>query len=453
MKRAIQWAGWLKCVMVAMALVMAPAQVSAQEKPAPKKVRKATGSMSEGTYRRLERIHKLMADNKNDEALQKLKEMLGNVSGDYEKAMVYQTEGFLHAQLNNYKKAISVFEEALKLDALPQLPYEQMSFTVAQLMYADGQIEKAVSRLERYMADAVNPVPADAHIMLASAYLERKRYEAALSQVDQAMAKTPNPKESWLQLKLAIHFELKQYPACAEVLVRLLGVAPAKEDYWKQLSSVLFEVQKDKESLAVLALAERMGFIDEDREIRNLANVYMLMEIPYKAGMVLQRGFDANKIKEDEKVLTLAADAWILSREYGRAEKALLRAAEAVDKGDIYYRLGQIYVEEEQWKKAVDSLQKAQKKGVTKEATTAYLLGISAFQLGDRELARKSLQDALKDDDLRKSVRQWLSHIDESEAEEQRMKAEDELRKQIAEEKAAEAAEARARAKAKAALK
>jgi tetratricopeptide (TPR) repeat protein len=277
--------------------------------------------------------------------------------------------------------------------------------------------------------------------MLASAYVEKKRFRDALPQVDTALGKVKTPKESWLQLKLAIHYELKQYPQCAEVLVSLIAVAPVKEDYWKQLSSILFEIKRDQESLAVLALAERRGFIDDDREIRNLANVYLLLDIPLKAAQLIEKGLESKAVKEDEKIYTTLSDAWILARELDKAEKALLRAAAISDRGDNYYRLGQIYVEDEKWKQALDALDKAQKKGLTKVSEAAFLTGVAAFNAGQTDRAKASLRKALNDDDTRKMASQWLAHIEQLEAEAAAIEAYRLAREAAAAEAAAEAAQ------------
>jgi tetratricopeptide (TPR) repeat protein len=423
------------------AVALAPAFAQKATPTPPKKERKATGSLSESTYRQLERIQTLMAENKNAEAEAKIIEMLGRVSSDYEKALLYQTQGFLYAAQGNYKKAIPPFELAVKLDALPQQPYEQMLLALGQLLYSDGQMDKAIARLEQYVAESINPTSADAHIMLASAYVEKKRFRDALPQVDTALGKVKTPKESWLQLKLAIHYELKQYPQCAEVLVSLIAVAPVKEDYWKQLSSILFEIKRDQESLAVLALAERRGFIDDDREIRNLANVYLLLDIPLKAAQLIEKGLESKAVKEDEKIYTTLSDAWILARELDKAEKALLRAAAISDRGDNYYRLGQIYVEDEKWKQALDALDKAQKKGLTKVSEAAFLTGVAAFNAGQTDRAKASLRKALNDDDTRKMASQWLAHIEQLEAEAAAMEAYRLAREAAAAEAEAEAAQ------------
>src|SRR5690606_18816458 len=102
-------------------------------------------------------------------------------------------------------------------------------------------------------------------------------YPLALEQVDLALSKADRPQEQWLQLKLALHYELKQYAQCAEVLVQLVALVSNNADYWKQLSGVLLEMDQREDSLAVLALAERQGLLRSEDDLRNLANVYLLL--------------------------------------------------------------------------------------------------------------------------------------------------------------------------------
>lgn len=390
--------------LLAICLVGATGFVPAQE-------RKATGTLTEATYRQLERVHELMARNDNAQALEQARPLLDRAGSDYERAVVRQTMAFIHIAQSDYRAAIAAFEEVLALDALPQQSHEQMLYNLAQLYFQDGQTDRAIERMERYFREFAGEPPADAHILLASAYADRKRYADALPQVDQALTKGGAPKESWLQLKLALHYELKQYAACAQVLLRLVSLVPAREDYWKQWSSVLFEIGRDHEALAVLVLADRQGFLDTEAEVRNLANLYLLLDIPYKAAQVLERGIEQDVLKADAKTLALTGDAWMMARAHERAEAVLRRAAELAADGEVHYRLGQLYVEDERWPEALDALRLAQGKGVRNKGDAAYLEGVAAYQSGDRRAAIAALRTAQRHEESRNNAAQWLNHI------------------------------------------
>ena len=411
-----------------------PQEIQAQQRACEQQnpPRKAKGTISEGTYKRLERVIDMIGKGNNSEAEAKLNELNESARGDYEKAIILQTLGFVYATTKRESQAIKTFESALATEALPQQIHEQMMFNIAQLYLQDEKYDQGMAQLNKYLETTCNPLP-DAHVLLASTYAEKKRFRDGLKQIDLAIAKAKAPKESWLQLKLALHYELKEWPKCAEVLVRLVAVAPTKQEYWKQLSGVFFEIKRDPDALAVLALAERRGYIDEENEYRNLSNLYMYLQIPLKAAMVLQRGIDQKQVQASEKNLESLANAWLVAREYDKAEVAMKRAAGASDKGELFKRLGQIQMEQEKWKEALESLQAARKKGGVKEpGELSFLIGVVAVELKQWNTADAALRDAMQHEKTSKLAGQWLAHLQAELAFQQQKEALDEAREQQA---------------------
>jgi tetratricopeptide (TPR) repeat protein len=388
-------------------------EIQAQQKAceAKRPPRKTSGALSETTYRRLERIMDNISKNQYSEAEQKLNEMINSGSrSDYEKAILLQTLAFVYASTKREMQGVKAFEQAVATNALPQQVHEQMMFNIAQLYFADDKWDTGMERLNAYMAETCNPNP-EAHALLAAANAEKKRFREALKQIDLAIVKA-KPKESWLAVKLALHYELHEFPRCAEVLVHLVALNPMKEEYFKQLHSMLFEIKKDPESLAVLSLAERRGYINEESEYRNLANMYMYMQIPLKAATLMERGIAQKQVEATEKNLDFLATAWLVAREYDKAEVAMSRAAAASDKGELYKRLGQIQMEGEKWKAALASLQKAQQKGGLKDpGETAFLIGVVAVQLKDWKTAEAALKVAMQHEKTTKMAAEWLNHL------------------------------------------
>jgi tetratricopeptide (TPR) repeat protein len=255
---------------------------------------------------------------------------------------------------------------------------------------------------------------------LANALSEKKRYQEALPQIDLAISKSKTPKELWIQMKLAISYELKDYPACAQALVQLIGIMPAKPDYWRQLSSLFYEMKRDTESVAVLALAERQGFVEKPNEIKNLYSVYMMMELPLKAGTLIQESIDSKKLPPDEKNLESLADAWINARESAKAETTLKKLASISEKGEYYYKLGGMYGDEERWKESKEMLEKALEKGELKRPGEVWMrLAVAQYSMKNTQGAVAALQKAVTFDDTRKQAGDWLRHLSSQFAAEQ----------------------------------
>jgi tetratricopeptide (TPR) repeat protein len=367
--------------------------------------------MGEAVYQDVQSAMELLANKKYDEAIEKLSKIADKGTA-YEKAVVNYNLGFAYSSKEDHAGTRRAFAKALSFNALPRSQSEQLKYNLGQLYIVAEQYDEGIKTLQEYIGTACGNVPAEAHIFLANALTERKRYDEALPQIDLALSKAKEPKELWLQMKLAIAFEQKNYKGCAEALVNLIGIVPAKPDYWKQLSSMFYELKQDAESVAVLALAERQGFVQQPNEIKNLYSVYMVMELPFKAGVLVQDAIDKKRIPGDEANLESLADAWINARESVRAETVLKRLAGISEKGEYYFKLGAMYGDDERWKDSKEMLEKAIAKGGLKRNGDAWMrLAVAQHGLKNTPGAIAALQKAVGFDETRKQAGEWLRHL------------------------------------------
>jgi tetratricopeptide (TPR) repeat protein len=373
---------------------------------------KAAGDMSEATYADTQEAMELLSKQKFNEAIEKLTK-IADKGSDYEKAVVNYNLGFAYSSKNDTPSAVKAFAKALSFKALPRSQSEQLQFNLGQLYIVTGQHDEGIKTLQDYIANACGKIPAEAHIFLANALAERKRYAEALPQIDLALSKSKEPKETWLQMKLAIAYEMKDYKSCADSLVGLIALLPNKPEYWRQLSSMFYEMKQDAEAVAALALAERQGFVEKPNEIKNLYSIYMVMELPFKAGLLMQSAIEKNKVPGDETNLSSLADAWINAREVSRAETVLKKLASIAEKGDYYFKLGAMYGDDERWQESEEMLRKSlEKGGLGKRTGEAWMrLAVAQYGLKNTPAAIASLQKAVGYDETRKQAGEWLRHL------------------------------------------
>lgn len=383
----------------------------------------SAATMSEGTYADVQAAMELLSKQKYAEAIEKLSK-IADKGSDYEKAVVNYNLGFAYSSKNDMQGAVRSFAKALSFNALPRSQREQLQYNLGQLYIVQNQFDEGIKTLQDYIANACTAVPAEAHIFLANALSERKRYQEALPQIDLAISKAKEPKELWLQMKLAIAFETKDYKGCADALVALIGLVPAKPEYWRQLSSMFYELKQDAQSVAVLALADRQGFVQKPNEIKNLYSVYMMMELPFKAGLLLQEAIDKNKMPATEENLESVADAWINARESARAETTLKKLAAISERGEYYFKLGAMYGDDERWKDSREMLEKALAKGSLKRAGEGWMrLAVAHYGMKNNAAAVAALQKAVTFPETRKQAGEWLRHLGGQVAAEQKAAA------------------------------
>jgi hypothetical protein len=365
-------------------------------------------TVNKWAYKRLNEAHALIGQNKYKEALEIMEDMKGRRRlNPYERALTWQTVGYIWSARENFPKAIQAFEKCLAFKALPDAASKDTRFNLGQLYLANKQYKMAIRTLSEWMASVNNPAP-KAKYMLAMAYVQASNYKSALYWVKSAIAGVRKPQEAWLQMQMSCHFKLKQMAQVAKVLERLVTLYP-RRNYWLQLSAVYHEIKQVEKSLAVLELAYLQGFLKSKAEVTNFAQMLAYHGIPTRAAEVLEKGMKDGIIKRDVRSLRLLGDSWLRAREYIKAVGPLSQAAEKDQKGDLWVQVAQIYLEREEWKKAGQALSKALQKGNLTDTGNAHLLlGIAHFRGNQPKAAKKAFDQAKQFKNTKRSAEQWI---------------------------------------------
>ena len=385
-------------------------------KKAEKKKRRVTGSMTEKTYKKLTRIHGLIGEEKYDQALKLLGPLVTQCRSDYERAVVFQTYGFVYAAQEKYAKATEYLEKTLVLDVLREEQTRSLTFNLAQLYVIQGEYKKGIRTLENWFKTAESP-DGHAYAMLATAYSQDKQYGKAIPALEKAISLTEDPKEAWYRLLVSLYYQQKKYSKTAEVLEIVTARWPENERYWKQLSTIYLTLKQDKRALAILEIAYRRGYLSKEREILQLANLHAYQNDPYEAAQVLESGIDKGLVEPTRKHLELLGNYCMSAQENDKAIEALSKAGEAADNGKIDLRVAYLLIEKENWSQAERALHRAVKKGGLRKPGKAWiLLGMTAYELGRYSDANKYLNKAAGFEDSRDDAKQWLSHIESEQA-------------------------------------
>lgn len=390
---------------------VALAQRSPRRKPPETKKVQA---VREWAFKRLAAAQEALGAEDYPTAAAALQEMADSTRlNEHETALMHQTWAYYWSAKEDYKKSIESFEAALATGGLPTAVELSVRYNIGQLYIVTERYREGIRMLEEWLALTEQPT-ADVYILLANAWVQLDDYKTALPLAEKAVAMSANnPREGWLRLLLALDFQLERYPEAAEVLEDLASLWP-KKTYWMQLSSVYGQLQQDAKSLTALEVAYLEGYLTDNRELVRLAQMYLYQEIPYKAAIVLQKGFEDEFVESNEKNWELLANSWIRAQELKRALPPLERAATLSKDGSLYMRIGQIHVEAEQWGEAARALDTAiEKGGLDNEGLANLLLGIAHYNKGNRSSARNAFNRAARFEKTKKSARQWLRHLEQ----------------------------------------
>ena len=116
---------------------------------------------------------------------------------------------------------------------------------------------------------------------------------------------------------------------------------------------------------------------------------------------------------ENEKNLELTGNALRASQEIERAIPYMEKAAKKSEKGELWVRLGNLYLAGDEFSKSAKAIEAGIKKGGVKRTDQAYLaLGMAYFNLKNYKAARKAFGEAGKDERSETTAGQWIDYMD-----------------------------------------
>lgn len=344
----------------------------------------------------------------------------------YDKATTYQYRASVKVQLEDYPGALRDFQAALDANGLDTNGNNQLRYYIAQLQFQLENYQAAIQGLNAWISSARQqgiPVDANAYYLLAAAYTQVSppNWRAAVGPAEQAVAARSEPKKSDYDLLNLIYSELNESSKRGPLLEKMINFWPGERSYWVQLSGFYSNTGKDQEAFAVLEVAYRAGLLSKESEIVTLVNYYSFFDNPYRGAKLLEREMEAGRVARNTKNLTLLSQLWSQSREHKRAIPVLRAAAQSSDSGELYYRLGQVLLADEQYVASERALTNAINRGgmpAEKVGDIWLLLGTARFsQAGPedcaiRDRAREAFVRAQRYPKSSRQASEWVSYID-----------------------------------------
>jgi len=407
----------LATLVAAVMLAGAVPPAAAQQQPRAELERRDPAiMMGERAFRRFDALTALYTESKYQEALTAVQSYLaGSDLNDYERAMGEQIYGYVLIGLDRVNDAVPRFERAIELDSLPNSAHFSMMRALAQLYASREEWQKSINMMNQYLRYQAEPTPED-RIMMGQNYAQLQRYRDALPWVRGAIQGAgAKALESWYQLELAIHFELKDYRAALEVLKVLVARWPDKLRYWEMMAGAHQEMNQDVDALAALMAAYNGGLVTDQAKILNLARMSIYVELPFQAGQILDRAIEQGKVEPTAPNLRLLLQAWTGAREYDRAGRVIDRLAPMTGEGDLFIQKSRLMLEQNQWQPTIDAARQALELGNVSNPGGAWLMiGIAAMELGNLRESRQAFQQAQEyDANTRRQAREWQRFVED----------------------------------------
>lgn len=341
-----------------------------------------------------------------------------NALNSYELANVYNLYAFLRYSAEDFDGALNYYTKVINQPDIPLAMEINTKFTIAQLYFVQEKWQPGIKVLLEWFELTDKP-NANAYVLLSQGYYQIKEFDLALENVETAIKMYEDegklPKEQWYNLARFLYFDKNNYDKALDTLNILLTYYPKKQ-YWVQASHLYGEKKDDARQLAMMETAYEQGMLDKGTDLVTMAYLYLNAEVPYSAARVMEKGFDAEIIEEKSKNFELAGSAWRQAQETKKSIPMMEKAAQTSEEGELYTRLGNVYLDGDQNEKAIEAIKKGLAKGGVKRPDQARLvLGMAYFNTGNYSEARKAFREAAKDERSEKYAKQWITYLNSEE--------------------------------------
>ena len=159
--------------------------------------------------------------------------------------------------------------------------------------------------------------------------------------------------ESWYLLKMAAHYELKQYKPATEVLTALVDRYPEKKKYWTQLSAMHMQAGNDAKALAALEGAYNLGMLTEANELQRLANYLAFAGIPHRAARVMEKAMKEGTIESTAANYKTLANYWHQAKELDPAIDTLAKSYKLAPNAELQLKMARMMIQSKRYRDLV----------------------------------------------------------------------------------------------------
>jgi tetratricopeptide (TPR) repeat protein len=359
--------------------------------------------------KKLEQLVEFSNEDRPDDVIELGNEIIAHKrAGAYEKAFAFQAQAFAHVDKDEYAAAIPLLQKSLDTNGLPNDTHFQILFQLAQMQFNEEQYEAALTTLDKFFAETKSAKPE--HLaMKGNALYRLERYDEAVKTLEEAIAKSDKPQNSWSQLLMASYFDQDKPLEAAKVAEAMLAKNPDDKSLLSNLASIYAQADMYDKATEILERARAKGLLTEERDYRNLYAMYLNSEGKEGKGIeVINDGLSKNILKPGVDVYIALGQAYYFSDQIEQAIDAYRKALPFAKDGEPALNLARVLTNEEDYAGAKSAAQEALKKGVRKPGEAWMVVGRAEYGLGNRAGLIASYKEAAKFPETAQQANDWL---------------------------------------------
>lgn len=307
-------------------------------------------------------------------------------------------------------EAADYLERAVKAKVLNDNDHAPMLKLVGDLKYEAGDYAGAISWFERWMAFTCKE-DGMTYLKISNAYKEMKQLDKVIEPADKSIALLNPAREAPYSIKVGVYYEQKMYKEALDVIETALQVFP-ESGVWYTRAGLFYQITENySKALAMFELAYIQGHLKTATQHKQLAQLYSVNGIPYRASALLEKHIKSGLIPRDKDTLSTVANASFQARDFKKAAVFFGEAAKVSGEPELYRRQGSMLLSAGDYKGAAEALNRALVNNDENVGKIQYALIEAYFYLGDYKAAMAAAKEAKKDNAIRKNALAWEPYI------------------------------------------
>jgi len=240
----------------------------------------------------------------------------------------------------------------------------------------------------------------------AVSYIMAEKGEKALPHLELlASGEVGHPKTEWLEALLKVYMDLKFKEKAFAVVRRLIDENGDDPRWWKILAQLHLQQSDYKPAVAALTVHSYLTPLKK-QDVVLLGDLTNAIGVPLRAAAYYEKALSLeNNVGDYEKL----ASAYIGAHRPAKAIEVLDRALEKKPTSGLWFMMGQVLYEEENFDKAYNAFNQSAR--IDPKSGRAYLMmGYCALQMDKKETARSAFQKACRFPRQEKTAKRFLRH-------------------------------------------
>ncbi len=358
-------------------------------------------------------------------SLKDLELQINSMTNAYSKSSTGRYLARHYVNGKNYSKAIEYYRTALSAEGLSGVANDVLLKELAGIYVLNKQYKEAIGSLDQLSSTPIKEQDTSIIILRAQAYYGLSDYLSVVETLDEIMPQGHTLSDLQLKQMLGLYYKSGSYVQSEKILQTLINRAPQIFSYWQQLTSIFLMQNKHKRALDQLSLARQKQLQFGTKDILLLADLYVANSAPEKGARLFQQAIAAGEIENNEKYNKRLFEYWLQARENEKATETLKRAIKHIKDFELFIRLAQLQMEQEDWQGMNSTMLFACQKTLDDKYVSRanLLLGVSQLKLGDKTNARASFINSTLISGAGDKARAWLKYMNAERPESDELRA------------------------------